>query len=608
MSTFLFYNPNSNTSRYSQKERFSNQQSVLNTEHYPKVNRGCDSSVCPTQSSIRNTYDLQPAESAYSTAILESTQGPNQDNRTFSERDISDVASLRSLFLGSDSGAGAGPLEVGELISSLSRRNTQSPSFDDGLAPANEDARITQPNSALDGQESARDTRQALEGVASGPDLATYCLDLSPSPILRANDLVIADDRATGHQSEVILPLRADDPKNFAESAAVWESDQQYTSLNDDETRMDVDKGISIDQCIDRSASEFGPHPRISSPTEISGFGSSHYSNEHNTPAENAHGSIRDPKTCPIALTEQTCLWDLNNTVTSSRQPLVGKESEGSIPNIAEVVSEPVPEPPTILAGACSDAGVQGHASVQPTTPREPSVNPPIAVGDVSIPSDKSAPARSSSRISSYQSCRKTFTEFSHVEIPSRPIAEANRESVAITPLVERGWSCHPSLTNGPWRLDGTTLSIDLRDAEQVPLFVGYSSLRVYDGKLTQSLTFFHGPADGPPVNKSAVKPSPPMSARGPLSLEQKQRLVELKQEGYTWDEILTEFPGRKRSNLQAIYSKSLKDLCSSHPPRYPSLAPRSSSKHLAETVGNGRIKAGRTNKVKKSRYNLRAK
>lgn len=176
---------------------------------------------------------------------------------------------------------------------------------------------------------------------------------------------------------------------------------------------------------------------------------------------------------------------------------------------------------------------MQGDASAELITSREPIIDHPTARGDVPVPSNKSAPARSSSRISSYQSCRKTFAEFSHVEIPNRPIAEENWPLITITHLAKRDWSCQPSSTSGPWRLAGTTLSIDLRDAEQVPIFVG---LRVYDGKVTQFLTFFHGHADHPPVNKSAVKPNPPMPAGGPLCLEQKQRLVKLKQEEYTSD------------------------------------------------------------------------
>ncbi|KAL5332611.1 hypothetical protein BJX70DRAFT_392852 [Aspergillus crustosus] len=573
MSTFLFYNPNSNPSRYSKKARFSKRQSILlgkkpselNIEHDSKVNHGSASSICPVQSSIYNTHDLQPAGPTHLTATLESTQPQDQDNGTFSERVISDVGSLRSLSLESDPGADAGSLEVGGLILSTSRQNTQSSCFDDGLAPVNEDACITQPDSGLDGQESVRDSRQPSEGIMSGPDLTTYCLNLSPLPILRAHDFVIADDHATGHQSEVGLPLRAEGPKNFAESAPIWESDERCTSLNDDVTRLDAGEGTSNEQSIDRPASEFGPRPGISGPAGISGFGSPHYSNEHDSPVENAHRSIHDPNTCPHSV-----------------------------------------------------AGAQGYASARPTTPPEPIVESPIVFADLSSASDKSAPARSSPRTSSHQSRRKRFAEFSHVEIPSRPLAEASRPSVETAPLDRSDESCHPSLSNGPWRLDGTILSIDLRDAEQVPIFVGYSSFRVYNGNLTQSVTFFQGPVGGPPVNKSARaagKPSPRIPARGPLSLEQKQRLVDLKQNGYTWDEIVTQFQGRKRSNLQAIYSRCVKDsrsLSSRHNDTtgHPFSIPRPSSERrsLAEIAGNARIKAGQTKQVKKSRYNLRAR
>lgn len=133
------------------------------------------------------------------------------------------------------------------------------------------------------------------------------------------------------------------------------------------------------------------------------------------------------------------------------------------------------------------------------------------------------------------------------------------------------------SQINFRWEKMGLESLIENRNCyihvtSQVPIFVGYSSLRVYDGKLTHPLTFFHRPADDPPVNKSAVKPSPPIPARGPHCLEQKQRLMKLKQEGYTGDEVVIKFPDRKRSNFQAIYSKSLKDLRSlgsqhNHPP-----------------------------------------
>ncbi|KAL2859799.1 uncharacterized protein BJX67DRAFT_33571 [Aspergillus lucknowensis] len=623
MSTFLFYNPNSNPSRYSQKARFSKRQSVLlgtersavKTEHSPPINCAPTSSVYPAQASIRNDYDLQLAEPAHSLATAKNTRPPNEDNGTFSKHDTSDVESLHSLFWESNPGASTRSSEVGELISSISHKNTQSPSVGGGLAPVKTYACITQTASGLGGQAPVRDSDQPSEVSALGPDLAASCLNLSPSPVLRAHDFAISDNHATGHESELIPLLRTDDPTNLAESAVLWDRGEECTSLNDGQTRMDADEGTSNGKCIVRSASQFAQHSGISSLglVESSGFGSPQYSNDHDSPVENANGFIRDLDTCPITLAEETSVCDLNNTTTTPSQLLVGKEREGSVPNIAEVISESNRESPTILAGPCSDTGMQGHASAEPTTRREPTLDPSIVLKDGSVASDKSAPARSSARSSTYRNRRKTFAEFSHVEIPSRPVAEVSRPSVATTPHDRRDWSCHPSLTSGPWRLDGTTLSIDLRDAERVPIFIGYSSLRVCNGQLTQSLTFFQGPADSPPVNKSAGKPSPTVSARGPLSLEQKQRLVKLKHEGYTWDQIVTKFPGRKKRNLQAMYSRSLKDFrCSGslhdHRSRTPFSAPRSSSndRTLAEIAGNARIKARRMNQVMKVSYNLR--
>lgn len=90
---------------------------------------------------------------------------------------------------------------------------------------------------------------------------------------------------------------------NFGESAATWESDKRYTSLNNDETRMDADGGTSIDQGINIPGSDLDARPGISSLalTESSGFGSPRYSNEHDSHVENALHPIRDPETCPIA-------------------------------------------------------------------------------------------------------------------------------------------------------------------------------------------------------------------------------------------------------------------------------------------------------------------
>jgi hypothetical protein len=49
---------------------------------------------------------------------------------------------------------------------------------------------------------------------------------------------------------------------------------------------------------------------------ESSGFGSPHYSNDHDSLVENAYGSIRDSETCPIGPAGETCLADLDNIIT----------------------------------------------------------------------------------------------------------------------------------------------------------------------------------------------------------------------------------------------------------------------------------------------------
>ncbi|OJJ51844.1 hypothetical protein ASPSYDRAFT_96117 [Aspergillus sydowii CBS 593.65] len=628
MSTFLFYNPNSNPSRYSQKARFSKRQSVLpatdysasNTELYPQINRTSASCIYPAQSGICDNYDLQPADPARTTTF-ESTCLPNQDDGTFSERDISDVESLRSLFFGTEPGASVSFPEVGEVTPSSSPKNTLSASCGDELVPVNEDACITQPDSCPDRQGPVCNSDQLPEAFASAPDLATYCSNLSPSPTLRAQDFVIADDHATSHQSDLICPLGADDPKNPAESVDLWDSSMQCTILNVDEMQVDAEnEGTSNNQCSVRLAPDFCQRPEITSLelTEKSTSSSPCYSNELDSAGENANGSIPDPEIRPITLAEETCPFGPDNT--TSLQLHIDRETEDSAPIIAEGRSESSQEPPTVHAAAYSGMDAQGHASAEPSTPREPIADPPIVLADTSFASDKPTPARSPLRISSHQGRRKRFAEFSHVEIPTRPLAEAHRPSVEVAPTFDQpDRSCHPPLTNGPWRLDGTILSIDIRDAEQIPIFVGYSGFRVRDGNLTQSLTFFQGLADGSPIEKPACmegKRSPSCtSARGPLSFEQKRRLVQLKEEGYTWDEIVHEFPGRKRNTLQAICSAASKRLRSSgsiHNRRTrSSLSVHKSSlneRSLREVTGNARLKHKRTNQTKKSQYNLRAR
>jgi hypothetical protein len=186
---------------------------------------------------------------------------------------------------------------------------------------------------------------------------------------------------------EVIFPLQADNPTNFSESAAIWESDDQYTSLNDDEARIDANERTNIGQCINRPASDLGPRTSgISSPAlmESSGFGSPHYLNDHDSSVENAHGSIHDSKTCPIAPIGETCLTDLDNIITTPWQPPVDKEREYNVPSIAGVMPELTGVSPITLTRACLETGAQGHTSAEQ------------ALGEARFISNKLTPARSS--------------------------------------------------------------------------------------------------------------------------------------------------------------------------------------------------------------------
>ncbi|KAL4993589.1 hypothetical protein BDV10DRAFT_22754 [Aspergillus recurvatus] len=612
MSTFLFYNPNSNPSRYSQKARFSKRQSILlgteysalNTEHHPNPECVSSSSVYPAQSS--NNYDLQPAEPD----PLESTLPPTQDNSTSpSERDISDVESLHSLFFETGLGASVSSPEDRGLIPSSPCQNMQSPFFDDQPMPVNGGACMTQPDFHVDGQMSVFHPNQPSEAAASGPDLATYCLNLSSSPSLRARDFIFADDQTTGHQSSLVCSVNGNDSTTFADPVPFCEGDERCTSLNNNEMQVDAEnKGTSNGQGIFRLSPDFHQYPGPES-TGRSSLGSPCYSNDKDSAGGITDIRTPDPKIHPLAFAEETCLCDLGTTTS------LQLSTEDSVPIVAEVMPDSDWGSRTIHAEACSEAGAQGYAIAEPTT-QEPIVEPPLVPADASFAPNKTTPALSSPQTFSPQSRKRRFAEFSHVEIPCRPLPEADQPSVNIAPTLEQpDRSCH---LQGPWRLDGTTLSIDIRDAGHIPIFVGYSSFRVYNGKLTQSLTFLQELANGPPIKKfarGAGKSRPPTSTRGPLSSKQKQRLVQLKQEGYTWDEIITKFPGRKRSTLQAAYSRSLKHLRSSeclrnqHPGYPPSVPESSSDQHsLAEIAGNVQTEAGRTNQTKKLRYNLRAR
>ena len=170
---------------------------------------------------------------------------------------------------------------------------------------------------------------------------------------------------------------------------------------------------------------------------------------------------------------------------------------------------------------------------------------------------------------------------FSHVEIkntqpPTAVTVPVERDGE--TASIEAGSFQCSSHGYGPWRLNGTTLSIDIREVGRIPMMVGYSTYQVVDSHLYQTITLNQGGISFPATSEDIhtarkrhgrsmrkvkktenvpVSPGPP--GRRPLSPKQKRQLMRLRAEGHTWNDIASRFPGRKKGSLQRIYYTQLK-------------------------------------------------
>lgn len=175
---------------------------------------------------------------------------------------------------------------------------------------------------------------------------------------------------------------------------------------------------------------------------------------------------------------------------------------------------------------------------------------------------------------------RPQLQQFLHVEIwNSHPMETARHlvRAVRETASKQIQSSCHPSLASGPWHLDGTTLCIDIQEAEKIPVFVGYSTFRVFEGQLFQSITLAQGSTILPLAKKpggrsyKATKQhghgakrvgkthqvQSTTNGRGQILHEQKQNLVRLREEGYTWNENAGRFPSKKRVHSRMFITPS---------------------------------------------------
>jgi hypothetical protein len=226
-----------------------------------------------------------------------------------------------------------------------------------------------------------------------------------------------------------------------------------------------------------------------------------------------------------------------------------------------------------------------------------------------------------------FRPCPEGYLKFSHVEIRNHRLLENTTSSIETLESVTSPSSscCHSKETSRTWCLDGSILSIDIQNAD-FPIGLGKSSFHVFENQVIQTLTVVHGPveaflsqktAPSTKVNKKKRKFGRPAAAAAPLSSEQKQYLLELRDQGHTWNDIVAKFPGKKKGTLQAIYYAKVKNLCNPTSRRQrctgrPKTATRSSqglSRTRGNTIGAGVSTVCQTeNEVGYSRYSLRSR
>ncbi|KAA8652084.1 uncharacterized protein ATNIH1004_000988 [Aspergillus tanneri] len=563
MSAFLFYKPNSHPGRYSRRERFSLRHTVLSDN---ALDNGSDLSMKrstfakPARSSVGNELDMNIHNlgQTQSTFVCAETLPQGSDEHDACRTSINDdLDSLHSLFseLDTDSksnGSVADEVHPAELVSTFSIKDI--------------------PPSGSSHSPSRGDT---LHTKDSGPNI-------SPSPILQRMDTFLDD--------------------SFTESLYPLARHEHLERVDDLVPTGDGDilaaKACKIDE--------------ISLKTSDSEAQDSLYL-FHNVDCSDATNCTSIPELNELFIENVTgCSGLTTNPSTVASWGDIDVEMQDVPHNLGEAPKS---------TERASNNTTSSEELCDSSTPLQPSQQRSFTY-DTS--SDISAHF-TELPLSSVQDPQTKRAEFSHVEIRDRRPLEMTRSSVEAlgNPVYSPISSCHhPPTTNGPWHLNGTVLSIDLRYAE-VPTRFGKSTFHVFDGQVIQILTLVHGPIKAPPPQKpiSSAKTSTkkrklnrPAAAAGRLSPKQKQCLVQLREEGYTWNEVTSRFPGRKKGTLQAAYYTTRKKLNqqASLPRQHPRrlVSERQGSGSLShrqtETIGNSELRQG--NNLEHPRYNLRSR
>lgn len=647
MSTFLFYKPNSNPSRYSRRERFSLRHTVLSDN---ALNDGSIFSMkkptypVPARPSVGNELDLsiRNLHCTQSISTCAETLPQSSDEHNARRTSINDDPdSLHSLLSApdthSESNIGVDESdEVQPTALGLASMKDISPSESGYSAQISKgDALYTMdlgsPNSlernCLDqGSWAGCDSCIASEPSDPMPALASHSANVSPSPILQpmySSSIELASSLALNEhlgRAEDLVPkwdgdilgAETSSDKTFPKTSYL-EAQYDISRPHDGETHGTSNADLVPDPpqsgivapasfFVERNLSTEGSfRPALQASSSSSDmFGPSLWQEE-----QPRDGSCHPDIDC-IDPTDCNAIPESDKSIIENRHGPSGLTNTAASQRCIDVEMQDMPHNP----GEAPNDVEETLSTAASTDPYEP---------DTQIqPSQHACFFRDASSdfpadptelpLSSVQGPEK-YNEFSHVEIrspcPSKvasPSFEADGNTVA-SPVS----SCHHlPATGGPWHLNGTILSIDLRHAD-FPTRFGKSAFRVFDGQVIQLLTLVHGP-----VNVSPPKPIPgakssakkrklnrPAATAGPLSSQQKQCLLRLKEKGYTWNEIAARFPGKKKGTLQATYYTTLKKLHTS-----TSLP----QQHSRRPPSEPRFSHSPPQRLRHRRYNLRSR
>ncbi|PYH50958.1 uncharacterized protein BO96DRAFT_202586 [Aspergillus niger CBS 101883] len=609
MSAFLFYRPNSNPNRYSRRERFSprctkSTPSAHTIIPQPSIKVTASPVMEPYNLSDRNNLDLCCRDNAHCPQV----QPTNDSCSATSDKD-------RTSFHGPFPGPQIGRELVGTAMadnghddaasisnqSTIERNTSGRNSLDEpALAPASVDRDIDHVSFCQQSREAPPTPERQCFSPSSDQAHARHTLE----GISKNNDF----------QPGIPLTLAEFAPPNAVNRSSLedWgfhdETLQCRNSLHQDRFMLEADNFHLHDITAsdfhsprsDRHGSELFPLH------ESPGLTDAPFLNDqgHGIDDEYLDPSPHRPVT-PVRSMSEVSDKD-HCTATDDDEDVLDPLDDTHEDYTTSADAQSLPSPGRYGERAFGGRRDEGSSKLSPNAEshfshKTKGIDPAIDTareGDRPISMSKSPTSTES---------EKKYVEFSHVEISTTSPRTLQPRIPFTKGHVVDQTCCHAPLSRGPWRLDGIILSIDIREAQRIPIRAGTSTVRVLDGQLFQTITMSLGAVDttSKPANFPRVTRKRGVSAaRGRLTSERKRYLVRLRDTGYSWNQISAKFPGRKKENLQAAYYRELKGLQT----QVSQPLERTSSSHT-RSKGSGNSESPKPCQVKRtrcSRYNLR--